>query len=122
MYLTSVQIRLAPQEMIIMAEALEKRKQEKDKNIIEVKKQVLVDLFNYFGAHLTHPHGEEVYAKKPKVDDDNKPILDRLGRPAEERLHTHHVHRPNQLFALEHEWYHRIGAITGKLEYEVVQK
>lgn len=88
----------------------------KKKDTIEVKRDVLMGLYKFMTARLTHPHGEDVYANVEKEHPKEK------GKMVRRRLHTHHYHRSNMAQTLEHDWHHLLGEILGVHEYEVVKK
>ncbi|MCK5617621.1 hypothetical protein KAR91_87965 [Candidatus Pacearchaeota archaeon] len=90
--------------------------EKKESDTIEVKKDVIMGLYKFMTARLTHPHGEDVYAeKREKHPKEN-------GKFVKTRVHTHHYHRSNMAQALEHDWHHLLGDLIGIHPYEVVNK
>ena len=98
-------------EEIIMAE-----EEKTESDTTEVKNDVLMGLYKFMTARITHPHGEDAYSTKetkhPKEE----------GKKIRTRVHTHHYHRGNMAQQLEHDWHHLLGELLGIHTYEVVNK
>lgn len=92
----------------------EEEKTEED--TVTVDRDILMGLYNFMTARLTHPHGEDVYAQK------EKPHPKEEGKKIRKRVHTHHYHRENMAQSLEHNWHHLLGELLGIHSYEVVNK
>lgn len=86
------------------------------KDTVEVERKMLMELYNFMTARLTHPHGEDAHAMSEKEHPKDP------GKKVRTRIHTHHYHRTNMAQSLEHNWHHVLGELLGIHTYEVVNK